>query len=93
MSSKEFENYLIRKCDEIDNAAFDLINAMYNKGDSEEIEWDMEIIGEVVDVVEETLKSYCFGICRPFTSNETPCYKTDECGIRNCPFKKGTKNG
>lgn len=89
MGRKEFENYLIKKGDDIDNAAFDLINAFYNKGFGEEIEWDMQIIGEVVDAAEETLKSFCFGICRPFTFDEKPCYKTDECGVPDCPFKKG----
>lgn len=90
---KDFEKYLTRKGDEIDNAAFALINAMYDKGKGEEIEWDMEIIGEIVDVVEDTLKSHCFGICRPFTADDKPCYKTDDCGVANCPFKKGKKNG
>lgn len=91
MERKKFETYLAAKCDDVDNTAFNLINALYSKGLGEEIEWDMEIIGDVVDAVEDALKSHCIGICRPFTSNEKPCYKTSECGVRNCPFKKGKK--
>lgn len=84
-----FESYLVNKNDEIDNAAFELINAFVHKGTDTDIEWNMEIIGEVEEAVEDVLTSRCFGICHPFYCDEVPCYKSEDCGNTNCPFKNG----
>lgn len=60
---RNFEDYLCDRNDLIDNTSYDLICALTAKnhyGDQEEDietpDWDMEIIGEVVDAVEEVLQ-------------------------------------
>jgi len=88
---KDFENYLVQKNDEIDNAAFDLINALQNKGNGGEIEWSMEIIGEVTCAVEALLAEK-YDPCHPFHSDDSPCYMTDECKSKDCPFKTSALN-
>lgn len=86
---KKFSNFLLLKNDEIDNEAFGLINALTMKKIGETVEWDVEIIGEVVDVVKDVLSKKCFGVCHPFyTNGKTPCYESDDCGLENCRFKK-----
>lgn len=83
---ENFEKYLTHKSDEVDNAAYALITAIART--EKEIEWDMEIIGEVVDAVKSVLDDFNVPVCHPFFADETPCYKTSECQNRNCPFKQ-----
>ena len=58
---KDFESYLVDKNDDIDNLSYELINAFVRKDSDKEIDWDMEIIGEIEEDVRsyllETLKS------------------------------------
>lgn len=85
----QFEDFLTAQNDEICNAAFELIKAMTR---NPEIEWDMYYIGEVADVVAESLKKLGLEICYPFYTegeNEngeggTPCYLDDECETADC---------
>lgn len=83
-----FESYLVNKNDEIDNAAFELINAFVHKGTATDIEWDMEIISEIEGAVENILTSRCFGVCHPFyCDDDIPCYRSEDCGNAECPFR------
>lgn len=86
---KNFDKYLTLKCDEIDNAAYALITAIARV--EKELEWDMKIIGEVVDAVKSVLDDFNVPVCHPFFADETPCYKTGECQNVLCPFKKEEK--
>lgn len=89
-SKKGFESYLIDKNDDIDNLAYALINAFIRKGClvEEELEWDMEIIGDVVEAVEDVLTSRCLEVCHPFYCDDVPCYQSNDCGsMSKCPFR------
>lgn len=84
----DFESYLVNRNDEIDNSAFDLINAFVRMDRDTDIEWNMEIISKIEEAVEDILASHCFGVCHPFyCGDETPCYQSDDCGNAECPFK------
>lgn len=88
----DFESYLISKNDEIDNSAFALINAFVRKDSDTDVEWDMEVIGEIEKVVEDILASRCFGVCHPFYSDDNiPYYKSDDCWNEACLFKRGDR--
>ena len=100
--NKEFENFLIAKNDRIDNAAYDLICAIvtpseYEEDDEEEeVEWDMEHIGEVVDMVKSYLEEAGFKTCHPYCeendqfgqSCRVPCLKSYSCENEKCKFKQ-----
>lgn len=77
-----FDLYFTNKNNAIYNATIDPIKA-FNKS----FEQDGEIVERVLETVEDTLGSYCLGVCRPFYDNDKPCYKTDKCGVVNCLFK------
>lgn len=90
-SKRDFESYLIDKNDDIDNLAYALINAFIRKEGclvEEKLEWDMEIIGDVVEAVEDVLTSRCLGVCHPFYCDDVPCYQSDDCGsMSKCHFR------
>ena len=99
---EEFENFLIAKNDRIDNAAYDLICAIVSPSEYEEddeddvVEWDMEHIGEVVDMVKSYLEGAGFKTCHPYyeendqlgQSCRVPCSKSFSCENSSCKFKK-----
>ena len=63
--SGDFENFLTSRNNRIDNAAFELLNALSPVPQ----EWNMEIIGDIVDTVEFTWRE-----------DGTECYKcSDSC--------------
>lgn len=74
--------FINERNDVIDNAVFDALQAIAD----EEVEWDMEIIGEVADFAERMLAENKVKTCRPWydipeiehKEDETPCYKTEE---------------
>lgn len=85
----DFESYLINKNDEIDNSVFALINAFVRKDGDTDVKWNMEVIGEIEEVVEDILTSRYFDICHPFYSDDNiPCYKSDDCWNEACLFKR-----
>ena len=74
--SGDFENFLTSRNNRIDNAAFELLNALSPVPQ----EWNMEIIGDIVDTVEFTLIYHCVPICHPWCEDGTECYKcSDSC--------------
>lgn len=83
----EFEDFLTRKADEIDNAAFNLINAIARQN----ISWNMELIGGVVDLVENFLTEKSIKTCNPYYEGdeEIACVDGDDCDKKNCRFNKG----
>lgn len=96
MGNNKFENFLIAKNDLIDNAAFELITALIstsNDEENEEVEWNMEHIGEVVDMVKSYLEEQGFQVCHPYyeadmNTDEKPCCECDSCFNKNCQMRK-----
>ncbi len=92
-----FEDFLCDKTDAIYNAAYELICAIAavtpDQDDSQNPEWNMEYIGEVVDDAESILCSFGIRHCYPFyTDNETPCYCGTDCQTEDCIFKMTRTN-
>lgn len=95
-----FEDYLCRKGDCIDNAAYQLIVALLRTDDTTNDEdvfgWSMETIAEITDAAEAILCEKGLKVCRPaYVADkedgdcETPCC-FGECPYAhlNCPLKK-----
>ena len=93
MDEERFEKYLCEKNDRIDNAAFELINALVSKSTEPgetAVAWDMTTIGEVIDMVESYLNKDCkIKTCHPYYAgnNRTPCFKSD-CTTPGCPLRQ-----
>lgn len=87
--NKKFESLITERSDAIDNAVYELILLMANQTE-DELDWDIEQIGEVADAVEETMKSLGILSCRPYVAcdDRTPCYKMDECKCERCPMRE-----
>ena len=95
-----FEDYMSERNDQIDNAAYRLLLLMAGADENEvdeliekdnaPVEWDMELIGEVVTTAEEMLEKNGYAFCHPFYEgdSETPCFKGKDCVNPNCPFRK-----
>ena len=84
------DNLLCEAGDVIDNAAFDLLSAL----SSEKLEWDMQIIGEVVNAVEGILKQFNIPCCRPWQNeNEHICYSLPNERCAHCPRQCVNVNG
>lgn len=89
--AKKFENFITTRNDVVDNAVYDMLCTIANvSGQEEELDWDMEIIGEIADYAEEVLNGSEVETCRPFYEgeNETPCYLGTDCKNPNCPLRK-----
>ena len=88
-----FEDYLCNRNDAIDNAAYQLICAMTAQDHNEPKEddpavpdWNMEIIGELVDAAEEIIQEKAGHTCHPFYCDRIPCYQTGDCKNQYCAF-------
>ncbi len=68
------DDLLCERGDEIDNATFDAICAMAQPGT--EVEWSMELIGEVNEFIEKVLSDAGVPTCRPYHEDEVICHKT-----------------
>lgn len=80
---QNFEDYLCERNDTIDNAAYQLIGVLTAEDPGASLEddpatpnWDMAIIGEVVDAVKEIIIEKVGYTCHPFYCDEVPCYLT-----------------
>ena len=75
--------FLTESVDRIDNAVWEAVKEMALNSD--EMEWDMSIIGEVADYIEETLKQHNIPTCYPYRlDDEVICYTSlDRCAY--CP--------
>lgn len=97
MEKRNFESYLEKKNDRIDNAAQELILAILDKdpnGSNPEsvFPWNMEVIGQVTDLVESILAQRSLPTCHPYYGDDgfgrTPCFECADCANADCPFKK-----
>lgn len=91
-----FWRFLEGKNDNIDCTAFDLLGLLVSSGadipeHDSPIEWDMEIIGDLVDYAKHLLGEKDIAICHPFLEgeDETPCYLGKDCKRTNCMFRNG----
>ena len=92
---QNFEDYLCERNDTIDNAAYQLIGVLTAEDPGASLEddpatpnWDMAIIGEVVDAGKEIIIEKVGYTCHPFYCDEVPCYLTDECDNKHCTLRK-----
>lgn len=92
---QNFEDYLCERNDLIDNAAYMLIGVLTAENpdgplefDPAAPEWDMAIIGEVVDAVKEIIVEKVGYTCHPFYCDDVPCYLTDECDNKHCTMRR-----
>ena len=88
-----FEDYLCNRNDAIDNAAYQLIGVLTAEDPGASLEddpatpnWDMAIIGEVVDAVKEIIQEKAGHTCHPFYCDSIPCYQTGDCKNQYCAF-------
>ncbi len=92
-----YEQFLENKNDRIDNAAYELLCSIASKKDStlkedgHPVDWNMELIGDVVDFAEDLLARKGIPVCRPFYEGdeEVKCYLGTDCKRTDCPFRKG----
>lgn len=96
MKSQDFEDFMTSKNDEIDNAAYDLLDALARATEGKErytggkvVAWDMEIIGTLVDYADNLLSRHRYNTCHPYYEGEeeTPCIDGTDCDKIHCPFK------
>lgn len=84
---KDAERFLIERNDDIDNAVFAAICSLVHE--DEEIEWNMEIIGEIEDKIESMLIKRGIITCHPWYDEDgNICYKV--CRCHHC--KRGDSN-
>lgn len=88
---KNFEDVLIEKNDEIDNAAYNLAVALVRANNPDEAEkvlpWDMFTIGEIVHAVEVILNQIGHKTCLPYyVGGDIPCSESGTCSNPNCPL-------
>lgn len=72
------EVFLTERNDAIDNAVFEAICSLVHESCA--LEWDMEVIGEIEDVIESSLIKKGIITCHPWCDeDENICYKIDRC--------------
>lgn len=87
----DFDEYVCRRGDDLDNAAHDLLCILAR----EEIEWDISLIREVIENAADVLANAGIVACDPWYEGDEriPCYQTElvamfPCAAK-CPFTKG----
>ncbi len=82
-----FDDFSVERNDMIDSAAFELLQSLAIN----EIDWDMEMIGDVVEFVKEYLEERQIPVCNPYydvaTDKDVPCYLNGDCCTAECPLK------
>jgi len=88
----KFEDYMLEKNDRIDNAAQNLLNEMASAGIDwdEQVPWNMSVIGDIEDAVEEVLERHGIHHCHPYYEGdeEIECPDGKDCKRKDCPFRK-----
>lgn len=85
----DFEEYLTYKCDEIDNAAYNLAVALLStnpkQSGSQILEWDMALIAPIIEAAIDVLQEHGKEVCWPYyEDNGVPCTKTTCCKTKEC---------
>lgn len=87
-TDSRFEDFLCERNDELSNAAHDLLRLLASpKGDAGP-DWNMELIGELLDDAEAILEKHGLKPCYPFhEGDDTPCWRGSDCERTDCPFR------
>ncbi len=90
--NKKFEDYMLQKNDEIDNAAYALAAALIRTSpeqtNEEVLEWDIDLISSITSAAIGELKKFGKDNCYPFTDDkQIPCFRSDHCKNKNCPHE------
>lgn len=93
---QDFEDFLVERNDELDNAAHGLALLMLSANGTplaeDEFPWNMEIIGDILESTAGILKEKEHHICWPYHGDDnTPCYALDDCKHKCCPFRQQQK--
>lgn len=98
LNELSFEQYLERRGDAIDNAAYSLALTLLRADDetsNEDVEkrlpWNMEILGEIIENAESTLERHGYFACYPYYDDGIACPKAGACLKKDCPFKNNSK--
>ena len=85
-----FEDFLCERNDQLSNAAHDLLRLLASPNGDAELEWNMELIGELLDDAEAIINTRLgVSACYPFHEgfDETPCWRGSDCRRTDCPFR------
>lgn len=87
-----FDGFLCNKNDDIDNAAYELLCSI---AANEKVDWDMQIIGQLVDYTEGLLLKHGYDTCHPYYEGDTeiPCYLGKDCEYKDCVLRQYEKDG
>lgn len=96
MDKKDFEFFLEKRNDAVENAAYQfllLLRQAEAADDSEAIlPWNMELIGKLMDSAEAILHDASYTSCWPYNEDDIPCFQTDSCQNPNCPFHQAGRH-
>lgn len=83
---KSDPDFLIETVDRIHNSVWSAVQEMAHN--AEDLEWDMSIIGDISDYIEEKLKAHNIRTCYPFRLDDETicCAALDRCAY--CPREK-----
>ncbi len=91
----EFEDFMIERNDELEQAAYALLWHMIHLGaDASEMSeiWtdvDMAQIGPLLADAEDILSQVGIPVCHPhYGEDETPCFLTGDCKFSSCPMRQ-----
>ena len=93
-----FEDYLIERTDELNNAVYALLRCflMLNGAEADDaFPWNMEIIGAACDFMEAELVRHGYHPCYPYYEGEdgTPCFLASDCKRTECPLRISQSTG
>ena len=92
----KFQDFMERKNDEIDNAAYHLLSLLANTSidgdcvDGNILDWDMHMIGELIEEAARILRDQKYvQACWPYRNDEdSPCPYDGDCDRKDCKFRK-----
>lgn len=86
----DFERYLERKSDEIDNASYALAAALLRtypeQTDEQVLPWDISVLALIIEAAQEELERMGKQVCYPYFEDAKPCCRTGGCKNKRCYF-------
>ncbi len=91
-----FEDYLLFKGDEIDNAAYalaiGLLRTSPEQSNEEILPWDMAVIVPIIEGAKKALESAGNFVCWPYYEDEIPCRKINTCHNKCCSYENSSNS-
>ena len=88
MKQERFDDFLTERNDAIDNAFFNALKELSTTA----LEWDMGMIGDLIDCAESIIRKHGFESCYPYyecdDDDDVPCPEGEDCQNKNCPYRK-----